>query len=52
MTNTFEIYFDDLTEKAQRGVMDAMEILDRSLGNFEIAPLAILEFEVEEGDKT
>jgi hypothetical protein len=48
MTNTVEIYFDDLTPEAQARVMEAMEIVDPSEGNFEISPLAILEFEVED----
>ena len=46
--NTVNIYFDDLTPAAQQEVMDAMEITDRSDGNFELAPLAILDFEPED----
>jgi hypothetical protein len=43
--NTVEIYFRDLTEEAKVMVMDAMEITDAGEGNFEVAPLAILDFE-------
>jgi len=43
-----EIYFDDLTEEAQTRVMEGMGISDKSEGNFEFVPLAILDYEVEE----
>ena len=33
--NTVEIYFKDLTPDAQKRVMEAMEIIDPSEGNFE-----------------
>lgn len=45
--NTVEIYFKDLTPDAQKRVMEAMEIIDPSEGNFEFVPLMTLEFEVE-----
>jgi len=46
--NTVEIFFNDLTEEAKLKVMDAMGIIHYSEGNFEIAPLTILEFEIQD----
>jgi hypothetical protein len=42
-----EIYFNDLTPEAKKKVMDAMGITDEKEGNFEVAPLAILDYEQE-----
>ena len=42
-----EIYFSDLKPEAQKRVMEAAGMSDESDGNFEIAPLAILEYEIE-----
>jgi len=45
MKKEIEIYFNDLTEDAQARVMAGMGISDSADGNFEIAPLTILDFE-------
>jgi len=46
--NQVEIYFHDLTPAAQQRVLHAAGMNDSSEGNFEFAPLAILDYEVEE----
>jgi len=46
--NTVEIYFSDLVKEAQDEVLFAAEMKSADEGNFEIAPLAIIEFETEE----
>lgn len=43
--NQVSIYFSDLTAEAQARVMEGMGISAPNEGNFEIAPLAILDFE-------
>lgn len=46
--NQVEIYFHDLTPVAQQRVLHAAGMKDSSEGNFELSPLAILDYEVEE----
>lgn len=45
---TVNIYFSDLREQAQQEVLEATGIKDPTEGNFEVIPLAVLEFEEEE----
>lgn len=42
MTKTFEIYWQDLTEKAQK---ELLEFLDGDNGNYDVFPIATLEVE-------
>ncbi len=45
---TLEIYFDDLALHAQQEVLTFYGMEDNSEGNFEISPLAILEYDPSE----
>lgn len=49
---TFEIYFSDLNEDAQKELMELVGIKDPSEMNWDIdmSPICILEIEEEEGD--
>lgn len=45
---TFEIMFDDLNEEAQQRFLEFQGLEDPADGNYEIVPIAIVEFEDEE----
>lgn len=40
-----EIYFDDLTEEAKKRILDFYEYKTVEEGNFDVLPLAILEWD-------
>jgi hypothetical protein len=44
----FEIMFDDLTEEAQKQFLEFQGLDNPQDGNFDIAPLAIIELEEDE----
>lgn len=46
--NQVEIYFHDLTPVAQQKLLHAAGMKDSSEGNFELSPLAIIDYEKEE----
>lgn len=48
MTKTFEIYFSDLTEEAQRNLLDFFKLKNEMEMNWDTFPMTILELEVEE----
>lgn len=47
MTNTFELYFSDLTEEAQKRLMDAAGIADPKENNWDmdVLPITMIDFE-------
>ncbi len=45
---TFEITFDDLTEEAQKQFLEFQGLDNPHDGNFDIAPLAIIDLEDDE----
>ena len=53
MTKQVELYFSDLNEKGQRKILEALSYSDPKDGNYDmdICPIAILEFEMEDGDE-
>ncbi len=44
----FEIFFDDLNQDAQKRYLEFMNMEKKEDGNFEICPLAIIEYDTEE----
>lgn len=46
--NTVEIYFNDLSSKKQAEVLQAAGIETEEDGNWDVLPLAIVDFETEE----
>ena len=47
INNYFEIMFDDLNEEAQKRFLEFLGLDNAEDGNFDIAPLAIFDFEQE-----
>ena len=47
-TITIEIYWDDLTEKAQADIREALHMEPDENGNWDVIPMATLEFEEED----
>ncbi len=47
MLKTIEIMFDDLTERKQDEILKVVEIANPKEMNWDIAPIAILEFEIK-----
>ena len=45
---TFEIYFTDLTEEAQKSFLKAEGLQNAEDGNYDIFPIAVLEIDREE----
>ena len=45
---TFEIYFSDLTEEAQKSFLKAEGLQNAEDGNYDIFPIAVLEIDREE----
>ena len=45
---SFEIFFDDLNEEAQQRLCETMDINTDKEMNWDIVPLAIIDFEEEE----
>ena len=44
----FELYFDDLNNEAQNRLLAFMDLRDPAEGNFDVAPIAIIDYELEE----
>lgn len=44
----FEIYFSDLTQQTQKRLIDFYDIDSEEEGNFECAPIAVIDYEPEE----
>lgn len=40
----FELFFYDLNEDAQNRLLEAMNLEEEENGNFDISPIAVLEF--------
>lgn len=45
---SFEIYFDDLNEGAKKNYLEFVRVTDESELNHEIAPLAIIDIEIDD----
>lgn len=50
-TITIEIYWDDLTEKAQDDIREALHMEPDENGNWDVIPMATLEFEEDDDDE-
>lgn len=48
---TVELFFDDLTEEAQQRVLEAAGMSSPAEGNWDVMPLADIDFEEEEPEK-
>ena len=47
MNKTYNIYFKDLTETAQKEILDFYELQNAEDANWEITPLAVMEYETD-----
>ncbi len=48
MTKSFEIFFDDLTEETQMGLLEFLDVDSKSDMNYEIIPVATVEIECDD----
>lgn len=52
MTKSFEIYLRDLTPEKQREVLDFFELDSAEDGNYDVFPIATLDYEPEIEEET